>query len=119
MPHPDYATIDEYILTCEEPIQNILQELRLFIKQQAPAATEKISWSMPTFYFNGNLVHFMAHKKHIGFYPGTKAIEHFANEFEAMGLKRSKGAVQFPIDKPLPLDLIKRIVNFRVSENTK
>ncbi len=117
MARPEYGTIDDYINTCEPKIQAILHELRLFIQQHAPDATEKISWSMPTFYLNGNLVHFMAHSKHIGFYPGSGGIEHFATEFDEAGYKYSKGAVQFPLNKPLPYDLIGRIVDFRVAEN--
>ncbi len=111
---PAYSTIDEYIETCEPSIRPVLQELRLFIKRLAPEATEKISWAMPTFYQKGNLVHFFAHKKHIGLYPGANAIEKFAPVFDEMGLKYSKGAVQFPIDKPLPWGLIQQIVEFIV-----
>ncbi len=117
MPRPTYDTIDAYIATCTPPVQAILQELRSFIHKYAPEATEKISWAMPTFFLNGNLIHFMAYKKHIGLYPGASGIENFAAEFVALGLKYSKGAVQFPIDKPLPWDLIQRIVAFRVKEN--
>lgn len=117
MPRPEYANIDEYIATCEPSVQNILKDLRSFIKKYAPEATEKISWAMPTFFYHGNLVHFMAHKKHIGFYPGANGIEQFITDFDAAGYKYSKGAVQFPIDKPLPWDLIQRIVEFRVGEN--
>ncbi len=119
MAQPSYKTIDAYIATLEPPLQALAQELRAFIKQHAPAATEKISWSMPTFYYNGNLVHFMVHKKHVGLYPGASGIEHFTGEFNALGLKYSKGAVQFPLEKPMPWELIERIVAFRVKENTK
>ncbi len=117
-PKPSDNGIDEYIRTCDPEVRAILQELREFIKQHAPQATEKISWSMPTFYQKGNLVHFMAHKKHIGFYPGASGIEHFIPDFDELGLKYSKGAVQFPLGKPLPWDLIRRIVIFRVKENS-
>ncbi len=119
MPRPTFNTIDEYIATCEEPIQVLLQELRNIIHECAPQATEKISWAMPTFYQNGNLVHFMAYKKHIGFYPGASGIANFAAEFDTHGFRYSKGAVQFPLDKPMPWDLIKRIVKFRVMENER
>ncbi len=118
MARPEYGTIDDYIATCEPKIQEILQEMRQFIQQHAPGATEKISWAMPTFYLKGNLVHFMAHSKHIGFYPGSSGIEHFAAEFDEAGYKYSKGAVQFPLNKPMPYELIGRIVDFRVTENT-
>ena len=117
MPQTTYSTIDEYIATCERPVQSVLQELCAFIKKLAPEAREKISYGMPTFYYNGNLVHFAAQKKHIGFYPTPSGIENFTADFDAHGLKYSKGAVQFPIDKPLPWELIERIVKFRVKEN--
>jgi len=119
MPKPDYNTIDEYIATCEPSVQPVLRELRVFIKSHAPEAIEKISYSMPCFYQNGNLVYFAAQKKHIGFYPCASGIAGFTADFEALGLKYSKGAVQFPLDKPLPWELIQRIVEFRVKENTR
>lgn len=110
-------TIDEYILTFPQEIREILNELRQIIHETAPGATEKISYQMPTFYLNGNLVHFAAYKKHIGFYPASSGIAAFQKDLT--GYKSSKGAVQFPIDQPLPLDLIKRIVLFRAEENRK
>ncbi len=112
-------TIDEYIASCAPTVQQSLQELRGFIKRYAPEATEKISYGMPTFFLNGNLIHFAAQKKHIGLYPGSSAIIHFAADFDTYAYKYSKGAVQFPLDQPLPWDLIQRIVEFRVGENTK
>ncbi len=117
MSRPIYENIDEYIASCEPAVQSKLQELRNFIKKFAPEASEKISWAMPTFFLNGNLVHFAAQKKHIGLYPGPSGIEAFTADFERLGLKYSKGAVQFPIDKPLPWDLIQSIVEHRVNEN--
>ncbi|MGL4790708.1 MAG: iron chaperone [Anaerotignaceae bacterium] len=118
MPRPTYYNIDEYIATCEPKVQAILQELRTFIKQHVPDAIEIISWSMPTFYLNGNLVHFMAHKKHIGLYPGVSGVDKFAEELKACGFKYSKGTIQFPLDKPLPWDIIEKIIKFRVGENS-
>lgn len=112
----EFSTITEYIDTFPEPVQKILQELREVIKQEAPQALEKISYQMPTFFLNGNLVHFAAYANHIGFYPAPSGIEAFKQELSAY--KNAKGSVQFPIDKPLPLELIKRIVRFRVRENT-
>jgi uncharacterized protein YdhG (YjbR/CyaY superfamily) len=112
----EYNTIDEYILAFPEPVQRILEELREVIKQEAPQAREKISYQMPTFFLNGNLVHFAAYDNHIGFYPAPSGIEAFKPELSAY--KNAKGSVQFPIDKPLPLELIKRMVKFRVGENT-
>lgn len=112
-----FASIDEYIATFSEDVQAILQELRATIKAAAPDATETISYQMPTFYLKGNLVHFAAFKKHIGFYPAPRGIEAFKDELS--GYKGAKGSVQFPIDEPLPLELITRIVKFRVEENLK
>ncbi len=94
-----------------------MNALRAAIKSAAPQATEKMSYQMPTFHLNGNLVHFAAYKKHIGFYPAPSGITAYQEELKIY--KTSKGAVQFPIDKPLPLDLIKKIVKFRVAENSR
>jgi len=112
-----FSSIDEYIGTFPADIQTILQELRATIKAAAPEAEEKISYQMPTFYLKGNLVHFAAYKSHIGFYPAPRGIEAFQEELSAY--KGSKGTVQFPIGEPLPLELISRIVRFRVEENLK
>lgn len=112
-----FATIDEYIAGFPEDIQKKLQEIRATIKSAAPDAQEKISYQMPTFYLKGNLVHFAAHTSHIGFYPAPSGIEAFKNELAAY--KNSKGAVQFPINEPLPLDLVTKIVKYRVEENLK
>jgi uncharacterized protein YdhG (YjbR/CyaY superfamily) len=109
-------TIDEYITSSPEDIQPILKKFRDAIREVAPQATETISWQMPTFKLNGYLVHFAAFKKHIGFYPaGTSVIEMYRDKLT--DYKTSKGAVQFPLDKPLPIDLIKEMVRFRVKEN--
>jgi uncharacterized protein YdhG (YjbR/CyaY superfamily) len=110
-------SIDEYIATFPEVTQKILEELRATIKASAPEAEEKISYQMPTFALKGNLVHFAAWKNHIGFYPtssGTQAFKHELSIYEG-----AKGSVKFPIEKPLPLELISRIVKFRVAENLK
>jgi uncharacterized protein YdhG (YjbR/CyaY superfamily) len=112
-----FSTIDEYIANFPAGVQKILQKLRATIKAAAPGAQEKISYQMPTFFLKGNLVHFAAYKKHIGFYPAPRGIEVFKAELSAY--KGAKGSVQFPIDQPLPLDLIRRIVEFRVAENLK
>jgi len=110
-----FNTIDEYIALCDPLVQNNLQELRQVIKSVAPDATEKISYQLPTFYLHGNLVHFAAFTHHIGLYPGSSAIEHFKDSLH--GYKLSKGTIQFPLDKPLPFELIKTIVMYRVDEN--
>jgi uncharacterized protein YdhG (YjbR/CyaY superfamily) len=109
------TTIDEYIAQFPEDVQQILQKVRAVIKEAAPGATEKISYQMPAYYLNGYLVYFAAWKTHIGFYPAGAGIETFDNEIAAY--KRSKGAVQFPLDKPIPYDLISRITKFRVEQN--
>ncbi len=108
-------TVDEYIAGFPQDVQEILNELRAVIKTAAPQAEEKISYQMPAFYFHGNLVYFAAYKKHIGFYPTSSGIEHFKKELA--GYEVSKGAVRFPLGKPIPLDLVRRMVDFRVREN--
>ncbi len=115
--NPSYNNIDEYIAQFPEDIQKILQQIRSVIKEVAPNATEKISYQMPTFYLNGNLVHFAAFKTHIGFYPVPSGIEKFKEELSHY--KGGKGSVQFPLDQPIPYDLIRRITLFRVEENLK
>jgi len=108
-------TVDEYIASFPENIQERLNEIRRIVRQTAPEATEKISYRMPAYVFNGMLIYFAAFKNHIGFYPLSSAIEAFQNELS--DYKRSKGTVQFPNDKPIPLLLIARIIEFRVREN--
>ena len=108
-------TVDEYIAGFPSDIQDPLQRIRQTIKQAAPDAVERIAYQMPTFALNGNLVHFAAYKSHIGFYPTPSAIKKFRKELSIY--KGSKGAVQFPLDRPIPLDLIAEIVRFRVEEN--
>lgn len=111
----NFTTIDEYIATFPSATQTLLQQMRSTIQAAAPEATEKISYQMPTFVLKGNLVHFAAYEHHIGFYPTPSAITAFAEELSRY--KRAKGSVQFPIDEPLPLDLVGRMVAFRVQEN--
>ena len=112
-----YESIDEYILKFPPEIQEILKTLKRVIKASAPDAKEKISYQMPTFVLHGNLVHFAAYKNHIGFYPTPSGINAFKNELS--GYKGGKGSIQFPIEKPLPYQLISEIVKFRVLENIK
>jgi uncharacterized protein YdhG (YjbR/CyaY superfamily) len=111
------GSIDEYIRSFPKEIQKLLNEVRAAIKSAAPEASEKISYQIPTFYLNGNLVHFAAFKNHIGFYPTSSGISAFKDELKEY--KSAKGSVQFPLDKPMPIDLIKKIVKFRVLENTQ
>ena len=107
--------MDEYIAQFPPEIQFIMQTVRQTIRETAPKASEKISWQMPTFYLHGNLVHFAGNKSHLGLYPGASGVEHFLPELTEY--KTSKGAIQFPYAKPLPLELIQRIVKFRMAEN--
>jgi uncharacterized protein YdhG (YjbR/CyaY superfamily) len=113
----EYTTIDEYIAACPKEVQPILKKLRATIKAAAPKAEEKISYRMPAFFQNGVLVYFAAFKSHIGFFPTASGIQSFKKEISAY--KNSKGTVQFPLDQPLPFDLIRKIVKFRVSESLK
>jgi uncharacterized protein YdhG (YjbR/CyaY superfamily) len=108
-------TIDEYIAQFPGEIQEILEKLRQAIRESAPEATEAISYRIPTFKLNGNLVHFAAFRDHISFFPTSSGVEAFRNELS--GYKTSKGTVQFPLDKPIPFDLVRKIVKFRVREN--
>ncbi len=108
-------TIDEYIAGFPPDVQEILEKIRLTIRKAAPDAEEAISYQMPTFKLKGNLVHFAAFKSHIGFYPVPTGIEKFKKELARY--EQGKGSVQFPLDQPIPYDLISRIVKFRVKEN--
>lgn len=110
-------SIDEYILQFPPEVQEILKMVRKVIKESVPDAEEKISYQMPTFVLHGNLVHFAAYKNHIGFYPTPSGIDAFKQELSEY--KGAKGSVQFPINKPLPYELISKIVKFRVAENIK
>ena len=109
------STIDEYIRGYPRDVQKKLSDLRATIRKAAPDAVEKISYRMPTFFQRKNLVHFAAYDHHIGFYPAASGIAAFKDEMTEY--VTSKGAVQFPIDEPLPLDLVTRVVKFRVAEN--
>jgi uncharacterized protein YdhG (YjbR/CyaY superfamily) len=108
-------TIDEYIAGFPTAVQEVLQKIRMTIHEAAPEAEEKISYQMPTFFLKGNLVHFAAFKEHIGFYPVPTGIEKFKKELSVY--KQGKGSVQFPLDQPMPYELITKIVKFRVKEN--
>lgn len=110
-----FTSIDEYIASFPEDVQAMLKDVRATVKAAAPDATEKISYAMPTFFQKGNLVHFAAFKNHIGFYPAPRGIEAFSDELAKY--KGAKGSVQFPITEPMPLDLIRRIVEYRVLDN--
>jgi uncharacterized protein YdhG (YjbR/CyaY superfamily) len=109
--------IDEYIASFPKDTQKMLEEMRTAINKAAPNAEETIKYAIPTFTFHGNLVHFAAYKNHIGFYPAPSAIEAFEKELSTY--EGAKGSVQFSLDAPLPIALIKRIVKFRVLENSE
>jgi uncharacterized protein YdhG (YjbR/CyaY superfamily) len=112
---PTPKNIDEYIAGYPADIQGILQKIRAIIHEAAPEAQETISYQVPTFTLKGNLVHFAAFKQHISFFPASSGVENFKNELAAY--KTSKGTIQFPLGQPIPYDLIRRIVLFRVQEN--
>jgi uncharacterized protein YdhG (YjbR/CyaY superfamily) len=107
--------IEEYIAGFPPDVQEVLEEIRATIRHAAPGSEETISYQIPTFRLEGNLVHFAAFKKHIGFFPAPTGIDEFKGELSRY--KGGKGSVQFPLDKPMPLGLIRRIVEFRVKEN--
>lgn len=111
-----FKTVEQYIAANPANVQKLLQELRAAIKQAAPHAEEVISYNMPAFKLNGMLVYYAAFNEHIGFYPTPSGIEAFKKELAPY--KWAKGSVQFPMDEPLPLDLVSRIVEYRVKENT-
>lgn len=108
-------TVDDYIATCPQPVRLLLTKLRTAIQQAAPQATEKISYGMPAFHQDGNLVYFAAFKAHIGFFPTPSGVTAFADELTKYSC--SKGAIQFPQSGPIPVTLVKKIVKFRVREN--
>lgn len=110
----EYSSVDEYIALFSEEVQDILKQVRQTIREAAPEAIEKISWQMPTFWQKENLIHFAAMKNHIGLYPGEKGVRVFTDKLT--GYKTSKGAIQFPIDGPIPYGLISEITRFRVGE---
>lgn len=110
-------TMDEYIAAFPKKTQVLLQQLRKTIRKAAPEAGETINYGIPTFTLEGNLVHFAGYDHHIGFYPGAEGIRVFQKEFT--GYKSSKGAVQFPLDEKLPLELVSKIVKFRREQNVE
>jgi uncharacterized protein YdhG (YjbR/CyaY superfamily) len=110
-----FNTIDQYIASFPEETQMLLEQVRKTIRDAAPGAEETINYSIPTFTLEGNLVHFAGFNKHIGFYPAPSGIKAFIKELSSY--ENAKGSVQFPLDKPIPYDLISRIVKFRVKEN--
>jgi uncharacterized protein YdhG (YjbR/CyaY superfamily) len=112
-----FATIDEYIASFPPDIREILEKIRETIQKTVPDATEAIAYGIPTFRLNGNLVHFAAFKHHIGFFPTSSGIAAFRNELSSY--TTSKGTVQFPLDKPIPYELVEAIALYRAAENRK
>lgn len=117
MPMSDrqYQNIDEYIAGCPVELQSTLQRIRAVIHETAPQASEAISYGMPTFKLEGNVVHFAVFKDHYGFFPAASGVEHFQDKLAAY--TTSKGTIQFPLDQPVPYDLIREITAYRVTEN--
>lgn len=109
------SQVQEYIMNAESTHQEKLNQIYEIIKELAPMAEECLSWGMPTFKVKGNLVHFADNKNHLGFYPGPSGIVEFEDYLK--GFKYSKGAIQFPYNKELPIELIKKIILFRLKEN--
>lgn len=108
-------TLDEFIAAYPPEVRAILEKIRGIIRQVAPQAQEAIKYGIPTFVLEGNLVHFSAYKTHIGFYPDPRGIQAF--EKELAPYRAGKGTIQFPLDQPIPYDLIRRVVIHRVNEN--
>ena len=112
-----FDTVDEYIASYPPEVRVILEKIRDIVRKAAPGAEERIAYGMPTYKMKRNLVHFAAFKEHIGLYPTPSATGAFAKELEPY--ESGKGSIRFPLNKPIPYDLIKRIVEFRVKEETK
>lgn len=110
-----FTDINEYISEFPDEIKAVLEQIRETIQQAAPGAKEAIRYGMPTFVLNGNLVHFAAYKNHIGFYPAPSGIDEFIEELAVY--RTGKGTIQFPIKQPIPFNLVKKVVEFRVKEN--
>jgi uncharacterized protein YdhG (YjbR/CyaY superfamily) len=112
---PTSKDVDKFISTYPEEVQEVLNKVRATIHEAAPGAVETINYGIPTFTLNGNLVHFSGFKDHIGFYPTPSGIEKFKKELSKY--EGAKGSVKFPLDQPMPYELITKIVKFRVQEN--
>lgn len=115
MAKTDFKNVDDYIATFPTDMQLLLEQLRSAIKKAAPKAEEGISYQMPAYKYYGMLMFFAGYKSHIGFYPTPSGIEKFKKELS--GYDGAKGSVQFPIDKPLPLSLVSKMVKFKIKEN--
>ncbi len=111
------TNVDEYIAGYPPEVQVILRKIRKTVREVAPGAQEAINYKMPAYWLKGNLIHFAAYKKHIGMYPAPTAVAEFKKELSIY--KGAKSTMRFPLDEPIPFDLIRRIVKFRVKENLK
>ncbi len=115
-----YASVAEYIATAEKPTQKFLKEFRTLVRELAPGGEEAIRYGMPTIQLDGkNVLHYAAMKNHFGFYPTPSGVKAFQGDLDKLGLDYSKGCIRFPYKKPLPVPLIKKIVKFRVKEESK
>jgi len=110
-----FSSVDEYVASFPPDVQRILKQLRKLIRDTVPSAKEEISYNMPAYRQHAVLVYFAGYKHHIGFYPTGSGIQHFKEQLE--GLKFSKGAIQFPLDQPLPAELVRQIVKFRATDD--
>lgn len=110
------SVIDDYLADFDGEHRRLMDALRALIESLVPEADQALSWRMPTYKLNGNLVHFAAGKHHVGLYPGSDGVARFVTELDELGLKHSKGAIQFPLGAPLPADLVTRIVLFRAEQ---
>jgi len=117
MPTTNYKDIDEYIAGFPKDVQKILKKIRATIKKAAPKAEEAISYQIPTFNFHGYLIYFAAYKNHIGVYPAPRGVEGFKKDLARYGA--GKGTLRFPLDEPVPYDLITKIVEFRAKQNVE
>jgi len=117
MPTTNYKDIDEYIAGFPKDVQKILKKIRATIKKAAPKAEEAISYQIPTFNFHGYLIYFAAYKNHIGVYPAPRGVEGFKKGLARYGA--GKGTLRFPLDEPVPYDLITKIVEFRAKQNVE
>ena len=115
MPTTNYKDIDDYIAAFPKDVQKILEKIRATIKKAAPRAAEAISYQIPTFNFHGYLIYFAAYKNHIGVYPAPRGVEKFKKDLARYGA--GKGTLRFPLDEPIPYDLITKIVEFRAKQN--
>lgn len=110
------TVIDDYLADFDGEHRRLMDELRALIESLVPQADQALAWGMPTYRLHGNLVHFAAGKHHIGLYPGPAGVALVASELDTLGLRHSKGAIQLPVDSPLPRDLITRIVLYRAEQ---